>query len=66
MSDTRPPDGARVGEVCAGTGRPATDGTVLQEGATKKTGVCPLCGGRFRLGSEARLVDHSAAPDAER
>ena len=65
MSDTAPNDGTNVAEACAGAGSAAVDGSVLQEGATRKTGVCPLCGGRFRLGSEARLLDHAAA-SAER
>ena len=51
-------------ESCEGTGSPAVDGSVLQEGATRKTGVCPLCGGRVRLGGDARLLDHAAAAAA--
>jgi hypothetical protein len=66
MSGTQAGDGLTVAEgSCAGTGGPAIDGSVLQEGATRKTGVCPLCGGRVRLGSGARLLDHTAAPPPE-
>lgn len=66
MSDTHPTTDASVAEMCEGTGSVAVDGTVLQEGATRKTGVCPLCSGRFRLGSDARLVDHAFAETVER
>jgi hypothetical protein len=63
MSGTQPTEGLTAAEErCAGAGGPAIDGSVLQEGATRKTGVCPLCGGRVRLGSGARLADHTAPP----
>ena len=74
-SDTQPTDGSSPAETshsvnipegsCAGTGGYAVDGSVLQEGAKRKTGVCPTCGGRFRLGSDARLLDHTAAADPD-
>jgi hypothetical protein len=47
---------------CAGTGSHPTPGSISQEGATRKTGLCPLCHGRFRLGSDSRLPNHQAAP----
>jgi hypothetical protein len=46
---------------CAGVGSSAIEGSVLQQGATRKTGVCPLCGERVRLGSDTRLLDHAPA-----
>ena len=46
---------------CAGTGGPAADGSILQEGATRKTGLCPRCGARVRLDGDAKLLDHTAA-----
>ena len=62
MSGTQATGGVTLTEgSCAGTGGPAVDGSVLQEGATRKTGECPLCGSRVRLGSGARLADHRAA-----
>jgi len=48
-------------ETCAGTGSPPVEGSVLQEGATRKSGVCPLCGERIRLGSDALLLEHAPA-----
>ena len=60
---TQPTEGTNV---CAGAGGPAADGSVMQEGARRKTGVCPLCGGRVRLGVDARLLDHAGAAAAER
>jgi hypothetical protein len=76
ISGTQPTDGSSTAEAahsvnipegsCAGTDSSAVDGSVLQEGATRKTGVCPLCGGRFRLSSDTRLLDHTAAADRER
>ena len=64
MTDTQPIDEAAA-EGCAGGGAPAVDGSVLQEAATRKTGVCPSCGGRFRLGSGARLPHHAAEASTE-
>jgi hypothetical protein len=65
MTGTQQAGESSVAESCAGVGGPAVDGSVLQEGATRKTGVCPLCGDRVRLGGGARLLDHSAAAAAE-
>jgi len=64
MTGTQQAGESSVAESCAGAGGPAVDGSVLQEGATRKTGVCPLCGDRVRLGGGA-LLDHSAAAAAE-
>jgi hypothetical protein len=65
MTGTQQAEESSVAESCAGTGGPAVEGSVLQKGATRKTGECPLCGGRVRLGGDARLLDH-AAEAAER
>jgi hypothetical protein len=66
MSGTQATDGLTVAEEsCAGTGGPAVDGSVLQEGATRKSGVCPSCGSHVRLGGDALLVDHTAGPPRE-
>jgi hypothetical protein len=46
---------------CSGTGTAPAPGTVSQENATRRTGLCPVCGGRFRLGSDARLPNHEPA-----
>lgn len=75
------PDGAGVGERHL-VPRHGEDGWTLEaldaqrvyhEGRlverlkiTRKTGECPLCGGRVRLGGDARLRDHTSAAAAER
>lgn len=52
-------------ETCPGTGSAPVDGSVLQQGATRKIGLCPQCGGRVRVGGDARLLDHAPAAAAE-
>jgi hypothetical protein len=47
---------------CPGTGNhplPASKGEDDEE--PPRTGVCPACQGRFRLGSDSRLPNHSPA-----
>ena len=61
MSSTQQAEGSSVATSCAGAGQPAVEGSVLQEGATRKTGVCPSCGDRVRLGSGGLLREHTAA-----
>ncbi len=46
---------------CTGTGSHPAPGSTTQENAGKRTGVCPVCGGRFRLGSDSRLPNHQPA-----
>lgn len=43
---------------CGGTGSPPTPSSVQPDAGGRDTGVCPVCGGRFRLGSE-RLPNHA-------
>lgn len=47
---------------CPGTGSHPLPGSVNhEENATSETGICPDCGGRFRLGSDSRLPNHHPA-----
>ena len=51
---------------CAGTGTAPVATSVSRDSAARETGVCPVCGGRFRLGTDSRIPNHSTAPPKKR
>jgi len=47
---------------CTGTGTAPDPATVERDASGRKTGVCPDCGGRFRLAADGLLPNHGPAP----
>jgi hypothetical protein len=48
-------------ETCSGTGATPVPLTPARNVLGRKTGVCPVCGCRFRLGAGERLPSHAPA-----
>jgi len=46
---------------CSGTGQASLPGGDDRDAAGRTTGVCPVCGGRFRLDIDGMVPNHAPA-----